>query len=313
MKDKELIVRVLIGIPASGKTTYTKNFLANNPDWIAVNRDSYRYMLRNQGLTEVKIESMISELVDITIIKSLNRRMNVIVDATNLKLEYLKHFVELCKHKARIEFLSEPFNIPVETCIERDKLREQKVGAMVIRVMYKNWKNIIEDPYIYTVQPQVPAYEQRFVPLEQDKSLPKVVIYDIDGTLALMGKRSPYDFDKVDRDDPNHVVIDTLKMYREAGYKIILLTGRDASARELTEYWLQVYGIEYDELYTRPNDSKGNPVQGKDTKIKKDIFFNKIFGRYFVWCVFDDRLSVVLMWESIGIFCFNVNLKLLDF
>lgn len=248
-----------------------------------------------------------------TIIKSLNRKLNVIIDATNLKIEYLKHFVELCQYKAKVEFLSEPFNIPVDTCIERDKLREQKVGAAVIKKMHKAWLDIKDNPYIYTVHPQIPAYLQRFNPLDQDKSLPKAIIYDIDGTLALMGNRSPFDWDKVDRDDPNHVVIHTLQMYREAGYKIILLTGRDAESRELTEYWLKAYGIEYDELYTRPNDSKGNPVQGKDTKIKKDIFFENIFGRYFVWCVYDDRLSVVLMWEYIGVFCFNVNLKLLEF
>lgn len=59
MEKKQLTVRVLIGIPASGKSTYTKEHVMRNDDWVGVNRDSFRYMLKNQGLTEVKIESMI--------------------------------------------------------------------------------------------------------------------------------------------------------------------------------------------------------------------------------------------------------------
>jgi len=52
---KNLTVEILIGLPGSGKSTYAKNKVANSNNWIRVNRDDFRAMLKNQGMCENKI------------------------------------------------------------------------------------------------------------------------------------------------------------------------------------------------------------------------------------------------------------------
>jgi predicted kinase len=46
--NEKLEVLVLIGIPGSGKSTWAKDFVSNNSDWIRVNRDDFRDMLKTE-------------------------------------------------------------------------------------------------------------------------------------------------------------------------------------------------------------------------------------------------------------------------
>jgi hypothetical protein len=63
-----------------------KDFVSNNSDWIRVNRDDFRDMLKTSQTCENKIEDMITGLVNDVISSSLSRKLNVIVDNTNQKL-----------------------------------------------------------------------------------------------------------------------------------------------------------------------------------------------------------------------------------
>ena len=40
-------VLVLIGLPASGKSTWAHDFIERNPNWIRINKDDLRSMLHN--------------------------------------------------------------------------------------------------------------------------------------------------------------------------------------------------------------------------------------------------------------------------
>lgn len=299
MSKRNKKVKILVGIPSAGKSTWTRDYLAKNPNTVAVSRDDFRYGLRNSGVTEPKIEDMITDLVDTTIIKCLNRGLDVIVDATNLKQSYIEHFVELVKYKADVEF--QVFDISLEKAIERDSKRERKVGEAVIKKMYKQYKLLIETYPLQNVSKQ-PEWKDRFVTLNQDKRLPEAVLFDIDGTIALMGNRSPYDWDKVDKDDVNDVVVEQIKFHKSLGRNIILLSGRDEAAREKTIEWLDFYEIKFDKLLMRKADDFR-----KDNVVKKEIFNQNILNNYNVICVYDDRLQVVKMWSEIGVFCFNCN------
>ena len=46
MKKKNLKITILIGIPASGKSTYAKDYIRNNADTVRVKRDDLRVMLK---------------------------------------------------------------------------------------------------------------------------------------------------------------------------------------------------------------------------------------------------------------------------
>jgi len=137
---KELNVITMVGIPGSGKTTWTKNKLKECPDYISVNRDAYRFMLRDEPFTAPHIERLITDLQDQTILKCLDKNLNVIVDATHLKKSYINALCKLVKYKADVSF--KLLDVPIDTCIERDNNREKKVGEEVIRRMYENYLNL---------------------------------------------------------------------------------------------------------------------------------------------------------------------------
>lgn len=124
-------------------------------------------------------------------------------------------------------------------------------------------------------------------------------IFDIDGTLAIRGDRSPFNWSKVGLDTVNEPVRKVLDRL-EIDFPIIILSGRDEVCREETEKWLRDNSIKYDELHMRPKNNNE-----KDSIIKRRIY-DDIKNRYNILGVFDDRNQVVEMWRSLGLTCFQV-------
>lgn len=294
---KELEVIINIGVPASGKSTWTKEFLAKNPGWVKVSRDDFRYMLKGVGWCDPKTEKMITFLENQAIVTALANKCNVIIDDTNLKISTINAFIKLVTEYASVSY--RVFDVPYKTLVERDAARERKVGEDVIKKMWEQWM-ILKDSFDF--QP-VPRDKQRhFLVPNFNSPLPDCVIFDVDGTLALMGNRSPFDWNKVDRDSLNRIVAEHIKFHKSLGRKIIIVSGRDESCKKITEEWFEFYGIEYDLFFMRPKDNCE-----KDTVIKKRIYENDIKPKYNVLCWYDDRKQVVDQLYELGIFVFNVN------
>lgn len=131
------------------------------------------------------------------------------------------------------------------------------------------------------------------------------VLCDLDGTLALIGDRSPYNADDCGLDEVNPAVASVLDWARAAGYAIILVSGRGikASHRTYTEHWLTWNRIDYDELLMRrPGDSRADDV------VKAEIYRRHIEDRYQVFFALDDRSTVTRMWrEQFGLTVFQVD------
>ena len=121
-------------------------------------------------------------------------------------------------------------------------------------------------------------------------------------------KRNPYDWDMVDMDDPNDVVIEQVKYHKSLGRKIIIISGRDIVSMERTKIWLNIYDIEYDLILMRPTNNFE-----KDDIIKRRLFEEFIEDRYNIIAVYDDRLSVCQMWYDKELFVFNCNQGLKKF
>lgn len=295
MKDN-LKVIINIGLPGSGKSTWSKNFIANNPNFVIVSRDSFRFMLKNAPVCEHKIEKMINDMLNFTVIRSLISKMNVIIDATNLRMSDINDHIEAFGEYADIEYMF--FDVPAKTCIERDKNRSNSAGEEVIKRMNRDFL-IIRDSLDF--QPVKKRKSKRVVP-NYDSNLPEAVIFDLDGTLALMNKRSPFDWNRVDEDDVNDIVVEQLKFQKSMGRKIIIVSGRDGAALVKTKEWLEFYEIPYDFLYLKAKDDNR-----KDSIVKKEIYNNLIKDKYNVICAYDDRDQSVDVHYKNNIFCFNVN------
>ena len=78
----------LRGLPASGKSTFAKKYCIENKNWIRVNRDDLRNMRGQYWIP--KQEDMISSWEINCILSALEYNKNVIVDATNFKLEKIQ-------------------------------------------------------------------------------------------------------------------------------------------------------------------------------------------------------------------------------
>lgn len=131
---------------------------------------------------------------------------------------------------------------------------------------------------------------------------PEAIICDLDGTLALLNDRNPYDASTCINDDVNPPIQYLLDLAASDGKCILLVSGRQDKWREQTEAWLSRHEILYDELWMRKTDDFR-----KDTIIKREIWETEIKGKYNVPCVFDDRPQVIRMWRELGLFVLDCN------
>lgn len=270
---------MLKGLPASGKSTYAKELVKQG--YKRVNKDDLRAMIDDGKWSEIN-EKNIRDMELHLVVEQLNKGKNVVVDSTNFAYEdYWQHIAE----KAGAEFEVKFFDVPVQECIERDARRGDKsVGKKVILGMYNK--------YLHK-EPEKVAY---------DGSLLDCYIFDIDGTLATMGNRSPYDWSKVGVDTVNESVRDVLRSLRKDYSSIIILSGRDSICRGETEDWLNKNGISYGALYMRPEGD-----MRKDVEVKEELYNNHIKGKYNILGVFDDRLQVCRLWYKLGLSLFRVG------
>lgn len=128
---------------------------------------------------------------------------------------------------------------------------------------------------------------------------PRAIVCDIDGTLAHMGERSPYDWHRVGEDTLDQVIIDLLRHFNDR--VIILVSGRDESCRAETADWLAANKVPFQHLYMRQTGDNR-----KDVVIKKELHEAHIKGKFQVDFVLDDRNQVVKMWREQGLKCLQV-------
>jgi len=297
MGNKKIILT--IGIPASGKSTWSKDFVFKNNDYVRVCRDDYRLMLAQSQSLDPKGEKFVSKLVYDAIYSAIESKYNVIVDQTNVNIKYLNEMVSFCEKIADVEFRI--FDISLETAIKRDELREGKVGRDVIERMYKNYLDLFNSNFNFSARKKK-EYIANNIKYNRVKGK-DAVIFDIDGTLAhTQGKRNIFDWENVDADSLDEKMRESIISYRKNGYMIILLTGRDGLSKEKTINWLRNNNVPYDFLFMKnENDFR------KDTVFKSEVYENMIKPNFKVLCVYEDRSRVVSMWRNLGLRCYQVD------
>lgn len=159
----------------------------------------------------------------------------------------------------------------------------------------------------------VSNYIKNWMPLDITPML--TVIFDLDGTLAIIDKRREkaanfdnkinwkafFDPANIELDEPNIAVIKVFQAMKAAGYRVGILSGRDTVSLNETCNWLKKYGVDYDFMKMRPKGS-----HTPDNVLKKQWLDEMIAEGHKIICVFDDRDKVVKMWRENGILCFQV-------
>ena len=157
-------------------------------------------------------------------------------------------------------------------------------------------------------------------PIKTNDMKKDVVIFDLDGTLALIDDRRKistkpngkmdwdtfFDPDNISLDLPNHPVIQMAQTLDKQGFTIVIFSGRSKATKDATADWLDKHNVPFNVMKMRPT---GHPwAFMPDDKLKKhwldDIFPGDRKDR--ILCVFDDRDKVVKMWRDNGLTCFQV-------
>jgi predicted kinase len=285
MSDRSLRLIMTKGLPGSGKSTWAEQAVldAKPGSIVRVNKDLLRTML-HAGRHHHRNEKQVLAARDAVISLHLADGVSVIVDDTNLAPYHEVRLREIAEAAGALLEVRDFTDVDIDVCIERDRLRARTVGERRIREMWTRY--IAPNP----PRPVAP------------RGSPVAVICDIDGTLAIRGDRSPFDWMRVDVDTPNHAVIDAVRRLASTGVTILYTSGRDDVCRELTTEWLAEHvGVDGPLLMRARNDNR------KDSIVKRELFDEHIRDRYDVLFVLDDRNQVVHTWRhEIGLDCFQV-------
>lgn len=294
------------GIPGSGKTTWARAWVDQDPEHRSrVNRDDLRSMLHN-GVYSQDRERQIQAARDSLIRRLLERGVDVVSDDTNLPSRTARDLRKLAVlSKAEFE-VHDMTNEPLDVCLQRNRERLDKDPVPEDWIIEQYRKFILGRGYPLPIinEPEPGEQGHGWIPYEPDTTLPKSILVDLDGTIALKGDRDPYDESRVHEDRYNDIVIEgavSLAKFHDA--TLILVSGRTELCRDATLMWVAghtlMQGVRT--MFMRPaGDGR------KDSDVKYEIFDQKIRPNYNVLCVYDDRKQVVEMWRSIGLPVFAV-------
>lgn len=164
-------VIITVGISGAGKSSWSTNFIKENPKYLRLNRDDIRktlvgdldgYYQRN----DLKlIEDLVSDLEESYFYKVCNHcMMNLIIDNTHLKESYIKRWINIFdKYKDttdyEVDYKFKFFDVDLEVAKHRVMVREnwltddymlEDFKVEYIEKQYQQYKNIkkfIEDNY----------------------------------------------------------------------------------------------------------------------------------------------------------------------
>jgi predicted kinase len=309
---------ITIGLPASGKSTWAKEFCDKNSNTdnvvIRVNNDDIRnaiYAEQGHRNWSPKLETLVRTTKEMRISTRAMARHDVVIDNTHLSPKTLKEMISFCEGLGYVVELVDFRHVSLEECIRRDSLREghNQVGEKVIRNMYNQF---MKEP----VDRDLPAW----IP----NKLPDCIIVDIDGTLAQMKNRGPYEETKVYQDDVRqHVLFTILSMMNSnPELKVFVFSGRSEKALIPTVRWMNdkcglgvakystsvVFDKEV-ELYMRKEGDRR-----RDSLVKKELFDLYVKDKYNVIVVFDDRPQVIReCWKELNFPVFQCGLIDVEF
>lgn len=282
------------GLPASGKTTWAKAWVAERDRRIRVNRDDLRAMLYGRARLTFAEEERVTAIQRDAARAALKAGLDVVCDDMNLRPKYVREWMRFASANGHHLEIHE-FPLTIDESVQRDADRPAPVGEKAIRGMAR-----------YLIRGQLAPIpdESEAAPVETyvpDDSLPDAWVVDIDGTLALnTGGRSPYDLDRVHEDTPNPAVVSVVQALADNAFSVVFCSGREDSCRPETEAWLRQHIGWAAPLFMRSADDKR-----RDSIVKRELL-DEIGALYAVRGVIDDRKQVVEMWRAAGLTCLQV-------
>lgn len=285
------VLVLYVGCSGSGKSTAAK--LLVKEGLVEINRDYFRFKLFCDGVEDwskykftKQREQEVTKACEVRWKLSVEHLKSVVVSNTNLNQkdhDYWKAKAEEAGYEFNVVYFPET----LETLFKRDEKRGTlSVGRETLIQQWQKWLKITN--------------ARKYVP-NLDK--PITIVSDIDGSIAKMSGRSPYEWAKVGEDQPRTKIINMIEaLYQSDQYELVFVSGRDGSCYPETYAWLiKNVGLPF-KLYMREAGD-----QRKDTIVKEEILFNHLEPNYNIEYWFDDRPCVVRSMKLLGVNVIDVS------
>lgn len=290
---------ILRGVSGSGKSTW-----ARQQNAVVVSRDDLRETFFPNFTPEEyykspllrEMEDSITRIQDATIASLLEAGKDVIVDNTNVEWKYVKALAKIGQ-AAGADVNIKLFDVPLGRALTNAEARANAGGRLVephiIRKQHERLQGTkdrqLDEPVVVK-------------PYHGTPGKPKAFLVDVDGTLAHMHNRSPYDWKKVGDDHLDEVIADIVfNLGVDSDYTCVVMSGRDAACLDETMDWLDRHAIPWKHLYMR---AEGD--MRRDDIVKAELFDKYVRDNFDVQFVLDDRDQVVRMWRKMGLTCLQV-------
>lgn len=142
------------------------------------------------------------------------------------------------------------------------------------------------------------------------------VIVDIDGTLSDSRAREHHAVNKdweafhagAKDDPPVDAVVEAVRSFSRAGFRVIACTGRPEKYRRVTFDWLLKHGVELDAVLMRPTMDFSPDAKIKPLLVAEYLTLRaKGDWKDSVLCVLEDRDVMVETWRELGVDCWQVK------
>ena len=226
---------------------------------------------------------------------------DVIADNTNVEWKYVKALAKIGQ-AAGADVNIKLFDVPLGRALTNAEARANAGGRLVephiIRKQHERLQGTkdrqLDEPVVVK-------------PYHGTPGKPKAFLVDVDGTLAHMSGRSPFEWKRVGEDAVDEIiadiVLDLATGHQSMGerWNVIVMSGRDAACKYETMDWLDKHSIPWDRLFMR-----GENDMRPDNIVKAELFDRYVRDNFDVKFVLDDRDQVVRMWRKMGLTCLQV-------
>lgn len=294
---------ILQGIPASGKSTYAHNWVAEDPTHrVRYNWDDRRNSMGPYWVLERENTSFLKKDRDFFLNFWMEKGWDIVIDNMNLNPKDIEYYEQLVvNHNASnnnyiIEY--KLFSTPVEECIRRDSMRSNPIGEKTIKQIWNRYKHgiILEEQRKFSESI-----------LSNNNGKPFAIIVDLDATIALNLQGRPFYGDgcaeKIHEDTPIYPIIHIIENYNG---QVIFLTGREGTPeiRKETINWVKKNVCLSSEpiFIFRPIGDYSPGVE-----CKKKTYLEQIKPFYNIEFVLEDNSKVVKMYRDLNLLVLQPN------